>query len=118
RQVVLEAKILEVILDKGYEQGIRWSDYKEFSGGVDADGNALRSMTNAVNSTKLVNQELGGVFSAALRLNDFSAFIELLGTQGTVQVLSSPRSATTNNQKAVIKVGTDEFFVTDIEVDE
>src|SRR5690606_36356909 len=82
RQVVLEAKILEVILDKGYEQGIRWSDYKEFSGRVDADGEALRAMRNGVNATPLVNQELGGVFSAALRLNDFSAFIELLGTQG------------------------------------
>ncbi len=118
RQVVLEAKILEVILDKGYEQGIRWSDYKEFSGGVDANGDALRAMINGVKSTALVNQEIGGVFSAALRINDFSAFIELLGTQGTVQVLSSPRIATINNQKAVIKVGTDEFFVTDIEVDE
>jgi len=35
-----------------------------------------------------------------------------------VQVLSSPRVSTVNNQKAVIKVGTDEFFVTDIESDQ
>ena len=46
--------------------------------------------------------------------SDFSAFLELLKTQGNVQVLSSPRIATMNNQKAVIKVGTDEFFVTDV----
>jgi MSHA biogenesis protein MshL len=32
-----------------------------------------------------------------------------------VQVLSSPRVATMNNQKAVLKVGTDEFFVTNIQ---
>jgi MSHA biogenesis protein MshL len=31
-----------------------------------------------------------------------------------VQVLSSPRVATLNNQKAVLKVGTDEFFVTNV----
>jgi MSHA biogenesis protein MshL len=31
-----------------------------------------------------------------------------------VHVLSSPRIATLNNQKAVLKVGTDEFFVTSI----
>jgi len=31
-----------------------------------------------------------------------------------VQVLSSPRIATTNNQKAVLKVGTDDYFVTGI----
>ena len=29
-------------------------------------------------------------------------------------MLSSPRISTLNNQKAVIKVGTDEFFVTDV----
>src|SRR5581483_7504684 len=34
-----------------------------------------------------------------------------LESQGEVQVLSSPRVSTVNNQKAVIKVGTDEFFV-------
>ncbi|MCK5640440.1 MAG: pilus (MSHA type) biogenesis protein MshL, partial [Gammaproteobacteria bacterium] len=46
-----------------------------------------------------------------------SLFIDLLKTQGDVQVLSSPRVSTVNNQKAVIKVGFDEFFVTGIETD-
>lgn len=50
----------------------------------------------------------------ALNLGDFTSFIELLETQGNVRVLSSPRVATINNQKAVIKVGTDEFFVTEV----
>ncbi len=60
-------------------------------------------------------QAFGGVFSAALKVgSDFTAFIELLKTQGKVHVLSSPRVATVNNQKAVIKVGSDEFFVTDV----
>ena len=56
----------------------------------------------------------GGVFSAAFNGRDFTAFIELLEAQGNVQVLSSPRIATMNNHKAIIKVGTDEFFVTDV----
>jgi MSHA biogenesis protein MshL len=37
-----------------------------------------------------------------------------LESQGDVQVLSSPRIATLNNQKAVLKVGTDEYFVTNV----
>ncbi|NOR51850.1 MAG: hypothetical protein GQ470_04445, partial [Gammaproteobacteria bacterium] len=45
---------------------------------------------------------------------NFATFINLLDTQGDVQVLSSPRVSTINNQKAVIKVGSDEFFVTGI----
>jgi MSHA biogenesis protein MshL len=49
-----------------------------------------------------------------LKLDNFDAFIEALQTQGDVHVLSSPRVSTINNQKAVIKVGSDEFFVTGI----
>ncbi|HET8706124.1 MAG TPA: pilus (MSHA type) biogenesis protein MshL, partial [Pseudomonadales bacterium] len=55
-----------------------------------------------------------GIFSAAFALNDFNGVIQLLQNQGNVQVLSSPRISTVNNQKAVIKVGTDEFFVTKV----
>lgn len=46
--------------------------------------------------------------------NTFGALISLLNTQGDAQVLSSPRVSTVNNQKAVIKVGSDEFFVTEV----
>ena len=37
-----------------------------------------------------------------------------LETRGDVQILSSPRIATLNNQKAVLKVGTDDFYVTGV----
>jgi MSHA biogenesis protein MshL len=40
--------------------------------------------------------------------------LNFLEAQGSVHVLSSPRIATLNNQKAVLKVGTDEFFVTGV----
>ena len=48
------------------------------------------------------------------RRSNFAALLQFLETQGNVQVLSSPRIATINNQKAVLKVGTDEFFVTNV----
>ncbi len=107
RQVILEAKILEVELNDRYQAGINWS------GVLNSNGNSL---TLGQSSTALANPyAVGGIFSAALNLtNGFAALIELLETQGQVQVLSSPRVSTLNNQKAVIKVGTDEFFVTDI----
>jgi len=57
----------------------------------------------------------GGVFALAVEAADFIGFIELLKSQGEVQVLSSPRVSTVNNQKAVIKVGSDEFFVTGVD---
>ncbi|MFB6260646.1 MAG: pilus (MSHA type) biogenesis protein MshL, partial [Thiohalorhabdaceae bacterium] len=58
----------------------------------------------------------GGFFSAAVSMDNFSAMVNLLSSQGDVNVLSSPRVATVNNQKAVIKVGSDEFFLTDVEL--
>lgn len=134
RQVILEAKILEVRLNDDFQTGINWSALLK-------PGNNAVTISNTGGGTVLVNESgtsdiagstgtlnpvaplimdgaatsaFGGVFTLALNLGDFTAFIELLKTQGNVQVLSSPRVATLNNQKAVIKVGTDEFFVTDI----
>jgi MSHA biogenesis protein MshL len=56
----------------------------------------------------------GGVFGLALATSQFATVLGFLETQGDVQTLSSPRVATLNNQKAVLKVGTDEFFVTNV----
>jgi MSHA biogenesis protein MshL len=57
----------------------------------------------------------GGIFGLALQTSNFAALIEFLESQGNVQVLSSPRIATLNTQKAVLKVGRDEIFVANIE---
>lgn len=106
RQVVLEAKILEVVLSDGYQTGINWNQVTEL------DGN---NFSFGVAGTPTVSPGgIGGAFSATYESSDFLGVIELLETQGSVQVLSSPRISTVNNQKAVIKVGQDEFFVTEI----
>jgi MSHA biogenesis protein MshL len=112
RQVVIEAKILEVNLSNGFQAGIDWSAIGQYHNGGNKD-----SITFSQSGASSVSNAdgIGGVFSAALDLNDFTALISLLGMQGNVQVLSSPRVSTMNNQKAVIKVGTDEFYVTDIQ---
>ncbi|WP_448131619.1 pilus (MSHA type) biogenesis protein MshL [Stutzerimonas chloritidismutans] len=106
RQVILETKILEVSLSDGFQSGINWAQLgsmgnADFALGV--QGDTLDGVNN-----------VGGVFSAAVSVGDFSGVLQLLETQGDVRVLSSPRISTLNNQKAVIKVGTDEFFVTDV----
>jgi len=58
----------------------------------------------------------GGVFGLAVQTQNFAALLQFLESQGSVQVLSSPRVATLNNQKAVLKVGTDQPHVTSITV--
>jgi MSHA biogenesis protein MshL len=54
------------------------------------------------------------LFGLAFQTSNFAALLSFLESQGDVHVLSSPRIATLNNQKAVLKVGTDEFFVTNV----
>lgn len=130
RQVVLEAKIIEVELSDGFQAGINWAAIgrpgpgksivvgQTGGGTLIGDPNQASLVTppfgNSV-SDPFQFSGFGGMFGVAAELNDFSALIDLLKTQGKVQVLSSPRVSTVNNQKAVIKVGTDEFFVTDID---
>ncbi len=118
RQVILEAKILEVELSDAYQTGINWDII--FKRGT----RRLRLISEPFGAVSgeeidsLVRQTaaraFGGVFSATLDTQDVDAVVSLLKTQGSVQVLSSPRVSTLNNQKAVIKVGSDEFFVTNI----
>jgi MSHA biogenesis protein MshL len=57
---------------------------------------------------------IANAFTFAFDSTDFAAFIQLLDAQGRTRVLSSPRVSTLHNQKAVIKAGTDEFFVTGV----
>ncbi len=116
RQVVLEAKILEVELNESYQQGIDWTAI-ETSSSLGADG-LPKKLIGGNMVSDLITNDLGGVFTATLKVGNFSGFMQLLSTQGSVQVLSSPRISTVNNQKAIIKVGTDEFFVTDIDIDD
>jgi MSHA biogenesis protein MshL len=55
-----------------------------------------------------------GFYGLAFQSANFAALLSFLQTQGDTQVLSSPRIATLNNQKAVLKVGSDELYVTGI----
>lgn len=112
RQVILEAKILEVTLSDGYQQGIQWENVL---GSAMADGNTkINFGTSGGQFGDQISAALGGVTSLNISGSDFSSMINLLDTQGDVDVLSSPRVTASNNQKAVIKVGRDEYFVTDV----
>lgn len=143
RQVILEAKILEVQLNDQFQSGINWAvfrtgDNTRLSAGNVSQGTVLqpsgvlavgaadinratRTFTDAPLSA-FPGQDLvggsksgiAGIFGLAFQTSNFASLISFLETQGNVHVLSSPRIATLNNQKAVLKVGQDEFFVTNV----
>ena len=128
--MVIEAKIVEVQLSDGFQAGINWSKvnskytFGQVGGGTAATSGASEIAGNIGNlnpTTGIFSQisgtnasAFGGIFSLAVNSGSFAAFLELLQSQGQVQVLSSPRVSTVNNQKAVIKIGGEDFFVTGV----
>jgi len=132
RQVVIEAKIIEVTLSNNFQAGINWAAMGsgKISGtsgsvsagqlnpgaSVDKYGTITTTPISGIASQTLANASdaLGSMFGLVLKSGNFSAVLNLLEEQGKVHVLSSPRVATLNNQKAVLKVGKDDFFVTEI----
>ena len=122
RQVILEAKIVEVTLREGFQAGINWNTFGDASGGTfkpteTTAGSEHSTAGEFLSGNGEFFNPLGSAFTLSASYGDFEGALELLQTQGDVQVLSSPRIATVDNQKAVIKVGNDEFFVTDISTD-
>jgi MSHA biogenesis protein MshL len=144
RQVVLEAKIVEVDLNDGYQAGINWASLLQRGAssyliGQSAPQNGFQVNPFATppqsnpylppypsggvnvqpgSSTPLngfVSNPVSSAFTIAANFADFNAFIQLLSSQGHTRVLSSPRVSTLHNQQAIIKAGTDEFFVTGVQ---
>jgi MSHA biogenesis protein MshL len=134
RQVMLEAKIVQVSLSDGYQSGIDWSALKNSGNSTGALGVLSGNTTSntlingvqpnlpgfAAGATGLLANGVAlpaagaGLFGLAFATEGFQAVLGFLETRGDVQILSSPRIATLNNQKAVLKVGTDDFFVTGV----
>lgn len=137
RQIMLEAKIVEVTLSDAYQSGVNWAIFGgNLSTGIVRPGtelgvtgtgplrsnritstpsSTLDGNTIVSNNNNLPSIVGGALFGLAFQSKSFAALIEFLEGQGSVQVLSSPRIAALNNQKAVLKVGTDEFFITSIQ---
>ncbi len=108
RQVVLETKILEVRLNDDFQSGINWG---AISGqlSLTQENTSTGSLADIILNSDSTKESL---ISTVLNVTDITKLIFFLEQQGNVQVLSSPRISTVNNQKAVIRVGSDEFFVT------
>ena len=129
RQVILEAKIIEIDLNHDYQAGVNWSALltngnqhyllgqsspNTFSSDLLAPSGPTVNVAPGNPVTGLVSSTLGGAFTIAAESRDFASYINLLQVQGNTRVLSSPRVSTLNNQKAIIKSGSDQFFVTNV----
>ena len=102
RQVMIRAKVVEVTLSKQYKMGLDWSAISE-----------IGSLQGTLSGGMSLAQSLSPgteIFQIGVSNRDFTALLDAMAQQGQINVLSSPKISTLNNQKAVIKVGRDEVF--------
>jgi general secretion pathway protein D len=102
RQVLIEATIVEVRLNDGYQAGIDWSRLNNAgAGGVTIQESLTPLISSSASNTAASAGLVAGFVNGA---RNFSASISLLQQFGDTKVLSSPKLMVLNNQTAVLKV--------------
>lgn len=119
RQVLIEAKILEVELNDEFSNGIQWDTLKRklyytslspITGTI-SNINDLHNTQNLSSADDLLSSSISGKIIGG---NNFNAIMQALSSQGKISVISSPRILVLNNQRALIKSGEDQYFVTNV----
>lgn len=119
RQVLIDARILEISLSDNLDFGVELEVAPSYGGST--VGVFERLIIPGLREASLV-QSLGGEFNAGsfsfgLANDDIGVIIESLAEQTDVRLVSTPRIATLNNHKALIKVVRNEvFFIAEVEV--
>lgn len=94
-QVLIEAKVVEVVLNDDYQAGIDWSFTNGDKGGI-TSGYSGGSFATAPGG-------LSGNITTAIFGGSLTAAINALQTFGQTKTISSPRVHSMNNQKAELK---------------
>jgi MSHA biogenesis protein MshL len=103
RQVFIEAKIVEVALNDNFQLGIDWQLLPNLT--IMGLGGIVRQSLTTTGDFTANNR-----FQIGVTTNTFNSLIDALSTQGKVEVLSSPRVSTLNNQKAIIKAAIEDVY--------
>lgn len=109
RQVMIQAHIIEVSLSDGFSLGLNWRAIADKATNL-SFSQALMPVTaltgTAANPVPVpLNQN---AFNISGGNGDFSLLLDAMKEQGQIKILSSPKISALNNQKAVIKLTTQE----------
>lgn len=104
RQVLIEAKIVQVTLDDDFKMGIEWDRLLS-----QAKFHSLRFTASFPASSLSAYQKIS---VGTLATDDYTATINLLKSVGETKLISSPRIAALSGEEAKILVGTREAYVT------
>jgi len=125
RQVLIDTRIVEVTLGDELDLGvdIEFSPSLDSTGGQNPAGTIVRAITggiardNAISSSDLAPVLTTGGFTFGIATDTIGVMLTALARQSDVRVVSTPKIATLNNHKAIVKVVRNEvFFVAETEV--
>lgn len=105
KQVIIEAKVIEVKLDKTHERGIDWSDVlkRTFKGQITFD-----EVYHYKSAKKFIK-------TITLSAQDFSVVMAALETYGEIKVVSNPKITLLNGHGATITVGENITYIDKVE---
>ncbi|GEM_PF-1667270 len=104
QQVSIEARILEVKLNREFKAGVDYSLLPGFLNSRDPIANRSGTLTGGAVIAQSTSTGAESLKVGFLNAGQFSIFIDALQSQGQVRVLSSPRVSTLNNVPAIIRV--------------
>ncbi|MBL8523855.1 MAG: secretin N-terminal domain-containing protein [Betaproteobacteria bacterium] len=107
RQVLIEATVVEVVLNDNYQSGVDWSAL-----GLQGLGYSIRQNFTGANLTESPFFSVQYRNPNAAAGGDISSTIKLLNSFGNTKVLSSPKIMTLNNQTAVMRVVENTIYFT------
>ena len=132
RQISIEAKIVEVVIDDTNTRGIDWTSFLTSKGlslslfgtptGVGASGAAeptttaeVASISNGIiyDPNRLLRGR--GISNIAITGNPFAIALDFLDTQGPSRVLANPKLSVMNGQPALISAGDSIKYIDKIE---
>ena len=107
KQISIEAKILEVTLQQSSENGIDWSGLLKDS--------AFNFNVTFGNGGAIYPDSGGFIDTISLAAKSFDLVLDLLQEQGSTKVLANPRISVMNGQPAVIYVGDNVTYISEVE---
>ncbi|MFC1845265.1 type II and III secretion system protein [Thermodesulfobacteriota bacterium] len=107
KQISIEAKILEVILDQSSNKGIDWESLFSAS---------PFNFSATFGSEGRVYPDSGGIIETIkVEAKGFDLLLDALDKQGTTKVLANPRISVMNGQPAVIYIGDNVTYISEVE---
>lgn len=114
RQVVIEARIIEVQLSKSLEYGVDWTFLEKTAGGtVNSGFGALNLATTNFNGATQAAASASKFQFGVTRAN-FQAILTALQTQGNLKILSNPKINVMNGHASILTVGTNTSFISKV----